>query len=84
MGRRLPWNRAAGSAIAPHCEAGTWPAVLRESPTIAGWVAVWRPMQIYLYDWWPLLRATRGLRRPAQDESAGVTRDGWPHVSDRP
>ena len=35
-------------------EAGTWAAVLRESLTIAGWVAMWRPMEIYLYDWWPL------------------------------
>lgn len=24
--------------------------MLRESLTIAGWVAMWRPMQIYLYD----------------------------------
>jgi hypothetical protein len=35
-------------------EGGTWAAVVRESLTIAGWVAMWRPMQIYLYDWWPL------------------------------
>ena len=27
---------------------------MRESLTIAGWVAMWRPMQIFLYDWWPL------------------------------
>src|SRR5271165_637684 len=40
-------------------EAGTWAAVLRESLTIAGWVAMWRPMQIYLYDWWPLRRRAR-------------------------
>ena len=40
-------------------EAGTWAAVVRESLTIAGWVAMWRPMQIYLYDWWPLLRRSR-------------------------
>ena len=40
-------------------EGGTWAAVIRESLTIAGWVAMWRPMQIYLYDWWPLLRRTR-------------------------
>ncbi len=39
--------------------AGTWAAVVRESLTIAGWVAMWRPMQIYLYDWWPLLRLSR-------------------------
>jgi len=37
-------------------EAGTWAAVIREGLTIAGWVAMWRPMQIYLYDWWPLRR----------------------------
>jgi hypothetical protein len=40
-------------------EVGTWAAVVRESLTIAGWVAMWRPMQIYLYDWWPLLRRSR-------------------------
>jgi hypothetical protein len=40
-------------------EAGTWAAVLRESLTIAGWVAMWRPMQIHLYDWWPLRRRIR-------------------------
>jgi len=39
--------------------ADAWAAVVRESLTIAGWVAMWRPMQIYLYDWWPLLRLRR-------------------------
>jgi hypothetical protein len=39
--------------------AGTWASIVRESLTIAGWVAMWRPMQIYLYDWWPLLRRGR-------------------------
>jgi hypothetical protein len=39
--------------------AGTWASVMRESLTIAGWVAMWRPMQIYLYDWWPLRRRGR-------------------------
>lgn len=29
-------------------EAGTWAAVVQESLTIAGWVALRRPMQIYL------------------------------------
>jgi hypothetical protein len=40
-------------------EAGTWADVARESLTIGGWVAMWRPMQIYLYDWWPLRRRIR-------------------------
>ena len=35
-------------------QAGPLITLLRESLTIAGWVAMWRPMQIFLYDWWPL------------------------------
>jgi hypothetical protein len=30
--------------------------ITREGLTIAGWVAMWRPLEIYLYDWWPLRR----------------------------
>jgi len=37
-------------------DVGTARDIARESLTIAGWVAMWRPMQIYLYDWWPLRR----------------------------
>lgn len=33
----------------------------RESLTIIGWVAMWRPVQIFLYDWWPLTRRIRTL-----------------------
>ncbi len=39
--------------------AGAWATVLRESLTIAGWVAMWRPMEVYLYDWWPVRRRGR-------------------------
>lgn len=37
--------------------------VVRESLTIAGWVAMWRPMQIYLYDWWTLRRRGKILEK---------------------
>ena len=40
-------------------QSETWAAVLQQSLTIAGWVAMWRPMQIYLYDWWPLRQRGR-------------------------
>jgi hypothetical protein len=39
--------------------AGTLPTILREGLLIAGWVAMWRPMEIFLYEWWPLLRKGR-------------------------
>ncbi|HJQ09573.1 MAG TPA: hypothetical protein VJ840_00950 [Gemmatimonadaceae bacterium] len=34
--------------------------VIRESVIIGGWVAMWRPLEIFLYDWWPI-RAERQL-----------------------
>lgn len=36
--------------------ASTAHTIARESLTIVGWVAMWRPMQLFLYDWWPLAR----------------------------
>jgi hypothetical protein len=33
---------------------GTLTSFAQESVIIAGWVAMWRPMEIYLYEWWPL------------------------------
>lgn len=45
---------------------GPWAGILRESLTIAGWVAMWRPMQIYLYDWWPVRRKGRVYAKLSQ------------------
>lgn len=28
--------------------------ILQEGLLILGWVAMWRPLQIFLYDWWPI------------------------------
>jgi hypothetical protein len=28
--------------------------ILKESLLIGGWVAMWRPMEIFLYEWWPI------------------------------
>jgi len=40
--------------------------IIREGLTIAGWVAMWRPLEIYLYDWWPLFEERRRLDRLAR------------------
>lgn len=45
---------------------GTVATFLRESLMIGGWVAMWRPLEIYLYDWWPLREERRVLERLAQ------------------
>lgn len=28
--------------------------MVRESLLIGGWVAMWRPLEVFLYDWWPI------------------------------
>jgi hypothetical protein len=33
--------------------------LLRESLLIGGWVAMWRPLEIFLYDWWPIRAEAR-------------------------
>jgi len=38
---------------------GTWSDLVQESLTIGGWVAMWRPMEIFLYEWWPIRRTGR-------------------------
>lgn len=39
--------------------AGGVANVLRDSIVIGGWVAMWRPLEVFLYDWWPI-RAEAG------------------------
>ena len=36
-----------------------WATLARESLLIGGWVAMWRPMETFLYRWWPLLGERR-------------------------
>ena len=43
-------------------------SILGEGLLIAGWVALWRPLEIYLYDWWPHRRRLLVYRRLAEIE----------------
>ncbi|MES2935215.1 MAG: hypothetical protein V4805_17205 [Pseudomonadota bacterium] len=42
--------------------SNTFLRMLKESLLIGGWVAMWRPMQIFLYEWWPIVRKRRIYR----------------------
>lgn len=37
--------------------------IVGESFLILGWVANWRPLEIFLYDWWPMAQRQRLYRR---------------------
>ena len=72
--------------------ASAWPGrrigeVLRESLLIGGWVAMWRPLEIFLYDWWPIRADARLFDRLAampvritytQDANSEAWRRDWP------
>lgn len=40
--------------------------ILHEGLIIVGWVAMWKPLEIYLYDWWPLRKEWLDLQRLAR------------------
>ena len=37
--------------------------IFRESLLIGGWVAMWRPLEVFLYDWWPVRAEARRFDR---------------------
>jgi hypothetical protein len=45
--------------------AGNVSRFVEEGLIILGWVANWQPLQIFLYDWWPLARRRDLYRRLA-------------------
>ena len=40
--------------------------LMEQSLLILGWVANWRPMEIFLYDWWPIRRHLVLFKRLAE------------------
>jgi hypothetical protein len=54
-------------------------ALIREGLIILGWVANWKPFQTFLYDWIPVVRRQRLLRRLAEArvELVLIAREGW-------
>ena len=51
---------AIGSIVEDVLEGRRFGPLIRESFSIGGWVAMWRPLEIFLYDWWPI-QAERNL-----------------------
>ena len=61
--------------------------LLRESVLIGGWVAMWRPIEIFLYDWWPIRAEARLYDRLAvmpvrirysSSEPTDAWKNDWP------
>lgn len=80
---------AAGDGLASYFQGGRWAGIVRESLLIGGWVAMWRPLEVFLYDWWPIREEARLFDRlsamPVKivytpDASSDAWRSDWPAV----
>jgi len=45
---------ALGDAIQAWLPDSRFAGIVRESLLIGGWVAMWKPIEVFLYDWWPI------------------------------
>jgi hypothetical protein len=54
---------AAGDYLMRALGAGHLATLLGQSLHIGGWVAMWHPIEIFLYEWWPLLSNRRLYER---------------------
>lgn len=55
--------------------------VLRESLLIGGWVAMWRPLEVFLYDWWPIRAEARLFDRLSEMQVQVVPANTQPQVT---
>jgi hypothetical protein len=51
------------AALTVSLPAGPLRRIVREGLVITGWVTMWRPLEVLLYDWWPLIDERRQARR---------------------
>jgi hypothetical protein len=54
------------AALAKWAEIHRAASIFREGLLICGWVAMWRPLEVFLYDWWPILGERRTFDRLAR------------------
>ena len=49
----------AGDLVETMLRDSRFGSIIRESFLIGGWVAMWRPLEIFLYEWWPIRAEAR-------------------------
>lgn len=54
---------SVGGLAARSLPTGQLGLMIEEGLIILGWVANWRPIEIFLYDWWPIMRHRNLLLR---------------------
>ena len=49
----------AGALMLADLFSGSRYSIAHDSLVIGGWVAMWRPIEVFLYDWWPIRAEAR-------------------------
>jgi hypothetical protein len=79
----------AGSDLIGSLTTRHYAKVFGEGLLIGGWVAMWRPLEVFLYDWWPVRAEVRLFERlgtmPVEIEyrpsaPSDAWRSDWPAV----
>jgi hypothetical protein len=55
-----------GESIASLVSRERYASLIEDSLVIGAWVALWRPLEIFLYDWWPIRAEARLFDRLSQ------------------
>ena len=85
LGVSVAGGNLVGSLFSNH-----FAEIVKESFLIGGWVAMWRPIEVFLYDWWPIrAEATLADRLSVmpvrisykQDGRADAWQRDWPATS---
>jgi hypothetical protein len=50
---------AIAESLASVIPVARYARLVEDSLVIGAWVALWRPMEIFLYDWWPMVKDAR-------------------------
>lgn len=83
---------AVGNFVANQLRGSSLAEIVRESLLIGGWVAMWRPLEVFLYDWWPIRNEAKNFDRLAamsvriqykSDAPSEAWRWDWPAVSQK-
>jgi hypothetical protein len=79
-----------GNFLAGVLAGWTFGELVKEGLLIGGWVAMWRPMEIFLYEWWPIRDEARLFDRLVvmpvriaytRDAGSEAWRWDWPAVA---
>jgi hypothetical protein len=81
---------AAGDVVASFLRDTHVGEIMREGLLIGGWVAMWRPLEVFLFDWWPIRAEARLFDRLStmpvrieykESRLTDAWRADWPAVS---